>query len=79
MFDFKRIAAYILLVLLLYAIYSWTANAAQKGYGYSGYRGFAHPHSFWYARNYEERMNFSNREDSVNGIGFSKKGLNGGK
>ena len=70
---------YICLIVVLAIIYFSCFNASSKGYGYPGYRGYHHHHSFWYYRGYDESFYPSNRENSVNGNKFSQRGLSGGK
>lgn len=77
--EFEKILVYCIIILVLNIIYLSCFKYARDGYGYSGYRGFHHHHSIWYIRNYEEGFYPSNREDSVNGNKFSKRGLSGGK
>lgn len=70
---------YLIIILLLGIIYFACFNVAKKGYGYAGYRGYHHHHSFWYTRGYDESFYPSNRETSTNGNKFSGRGLSGGK
>ena len=70
---------YITIIILLGILYIACFKAAERGYGYAGYRGYHHHHSFWYYRGYDEGFYPSNRENSVNGNKFSQKGLQGGK
>lgn len=70
---------YICLIVFLIILYHLLFGVAEKGYGYSGYRGYHHHHSYWYYRGYDEGYYPSAREDSVNGSKFSKRGLSGGK
>ena len=79
MFNFKEILIYALTASLLSVIYFSCFNVAEKGYGYSGYRGFHHHHYFWYYRNTNENYSQSVRENSKSGHNFSKRGINGGK
>ncbi len=75
----KEFLIYILITILMAIIYINCSKAAENGYGYSGYRGFQHHHSFWYIRRYNENYYPSNRENSISGNNFSKRGLSGGK
>ncbi len=70
---------YCTVIAILSVIYTGCFIYAEQGYGYSGYRGFHHHHSFFYIRHYDESFSPSNREDSTGGSRFSKRGLNGGK
>ena len=77
--KFEEILIYSITITVLTTIYLACFNPAYKGYGYSGYRGFHNHHSIFYIRHYDEGFYPSNREDSVNGNRFSKRGLSGGK
>lgn len=79
MTKFSEIVIYVCLILVLGLIYHACFSVAETGYGYPGYRGYHHHHSFWYVRNYDQSYYPSNREDSVNGNRYSKRGLSGGK
>lgn len=77
--KFNELIIYILVIILLTIIYFACFNVAASGYGYPGYRGYGHHHSYWYYNNYDESYYPSNRENSVNGNKFSQRGLSGGK
>ncbi|MCR5261031.1 MAG: hypothetical protein K6C94_04260 [Candidatus Gastranaerophilales bacterium] len=79
MINFKEIIIYVVTILLLTTVYYACFNYAEKGYGYTGYRGFHHHRSFWYYRNTNEAFSPSNRESSQSGNNFSRRGLSGGK
>lgn len=70
---------YLILIIVLTAVYFACFKPANEGYGYSGYKGFHRHHSIWYIRNYDEGYDPSNRENSVGGNRFSQRGLSGGK
>lgn len=70
---------YIIVVAILTGIYFACFNVAKTGYGYPGYKGFHRHHSFWYIRTHDESYDPSNRESSLNGNKFSRRGLSGGK
>ncbi len=70
---------YIVVIGILVVIYAYCNILAERGQGYPGYRGYHHRHSFWYVRHYDHNYYQSNRESSVGGNGFSKRGLSGGK
>jgi len=79
MINLKEFLIYILTTAVLSMIYMSCCDYAEKGYGYTGYRGFHHHHSWWYCRNYDENLSASNRENSQSGNKFSQRGLSGGK
>ena len=77
--KFEEKIVYCIVIVSLVIIYFACFIYADEGYGYSGYKGFHHHHSFWYARHYDESFSPINREDSTSGNRFSKRGLSGGK
>ena len=70
---------YLALICALSIIYITCFNLSYKGYGYPGYRGYHHRHSFWYLGGHDYSYGSSVRENSVSGSHFSRKGINGGK
>ena len=74
-----EIIVYGIVIAMLGVIYFACFNVAQTGYGYPGYRGYHHHHSYWYFRHYDESYNPSVREHSIGGHNASGKGMHGGK
>ena len=69
------------LIIAIGALYYISTREAEEGRGYRGYRGFHRASSHWYRANYDQTPAYavSNREDSLKGNKFSKRGLSGGK
>ena len=74
-----EIIIYAAVIGILGIIYLACFSPAQQGYGYPGYRGYHHHHSYWYFRSYDESYNPSVRESSLGGHNASGKGIHGGK
>ena len=74
-----EIIVYGIVIAMLGVIYFACFNVAQTGYGYPGYRGYNHHHSYWYFIRYDESYDPSVRENSVDGKKISQRGLSGGK
>lgn len=74
-----EIMIYICFAVVLGILYLSCANYSDKGYGYPGYRGYHRHHSFWYIRHHNHYYGASNRESSVSGNRYSRRGLSGGK
>lgn len=70
---------YICVFCILMLVYIACASYSYKGYGYPGYRGYHRHHSYWYIRHYDNYYGASNRESSVSGNRYSRRGLSGGK
>ncbi len=74
-----NLICYIALIITLIIVYFACFKFSYKGYGYPGYRGYHHHHSFWYWSTHDSYYGSSVRENSVSGSRFSQKGINGGK
>ena len=74
-----EIIVYIGLVLFLTILYFSCTSYSCSGYGYPGYKGYHRHHSFWYIRHHDHYYGTSNRESSLSGNRYSRRGLSGGK
>lgn len=74
-----NLICYIALIAVLTIVYCACFKYSEKGYGYPGYRGYHHHHSYWYVRRYDQSYGTSVRENSLSGSRYSQKGLHGGK
>ncbi len=70
---------YICIIGILSILYFACGAYSSAGYGYPGYKGYHRPHSIWYVRKYNHYYGASNRESSISGNRYSRRGLSGGK
>ena len=77
----KQFSIVICLVAAIGLLYYISTRYAKEGNGYRGYSGFHHAASSWDRAKYDRTPGYaiSNREDSLKGSQFSKRGLSGGK